>query len=235
MRSQHVSGRCSGLHPHSTAGRVAVQPLAAPRICMHAARPLRQQLKCHASSSDADDIMQKYGITPVGPGQSSSSKPAVVGRPGMPRLTQQCSTPLELAWISMFVAVISFAPSALRIFGNLCTVRGCPYHVFSSAACQCSFRPTLPLTSRAIFPLFVYVTAAAPAAPMSRPAGNGVFLLLLLNVVLFVLDHVMHLKGIQTLYLNHARPQWWQWVTHAFCHANFNHLSMNLFNLCVFG
>jgi hypothetical protein len=26
-----------------------------------------------------------------------------------------------------------------------------------------------------------------------------------------------------------------QWVTHAFCHANWGHLSMNLFNLCVFG
>jgi hypothetical protein len=26
-----------------------------------------------------------------------------------------------------------------------------------------------------------------------------------------------------------------QWVTHAFCHANWQHLSMNLFNLCVFG
>jgi hypothetical protein len=119
-----------------------------------------------------------------------------------------------------------------------------------------------------------------------------VFLLLLLNVVLFVLDHVLHVPGIQGLYLNHAKPQWYQvclylcvfllcvclcvtdsdpsceqqhswqcgrilaegqltfccccfvhaapvscvqWVTHAFCHANWQHLSMNLFNLCVFG
>lgn len=26
-----------------------------------------------------------------------------------------------------------------------------------------------------------------------------------------------------------------QWVTHAFCHANWTHLSMNAFNLVVFG
>ncbi|KAF6257841.1 rhomboid-like protease [Scenedesmus sp. NREL 46B-D3] len=78
-------------------------------------------------------------------------------------------------------------------------------------------------------------TASSSAAPLAKAAGNGVFLLLLLNVVLFVLDHVLHIKGIQGLYLNHARPQWWQWITHAFCHANFSHLSMNLFNLCVFG
>jgi hypothetical protein len=48
------------------------------------------------------------------------------------------------------------------------------------------------------------------AAPLSKAAGNGVFLLLLLNVVLFVLDHVLHIKGIQGLYLNHAKPQWYQ-------------------------
>lgn len=36
------------------------------------------------------------------------------------------------------------------------------------------------------------------------------FLLLLLNVVLFVLDHVLHINGIQNLYLNHAKPQWYQ-------------------------
>jgi membrane associated rhomboid family serine protease len=85
------------------------------------------------------------------------------------------------------------------------------------------------------FPATPLQASSSASAPLARAAGNGVFLLLLLNVVLFVLDHVLHLKGIQGLYLNHARPQWWQWITHAFCHANFQHLSMNLFNLCVFG
>jgi hypothetical protein len=49
-----------------------------------------------------------------------------------------------------------------------------------------------------------------PAAPLARAAGNGVFLLLLLNVVMFVLDHVLHVPGIQGLYLNHLKPQWYQ-------------------------
>jgi hypothetical protein len=43
-----------------------------------------------------------------------------------------------------------------------------------------------------------------------------VFLLLLLNVVMFVLDHVLHVPGIQGLYLNHLKPQWYQVrVTHS--------------------
>lgn len=65
--------------------------------------------------------------------------------------------------------------------------------------------------------------------------GNGVFLLLLINVVVFLLDHVAHLPAIKMMYLNHANPQWWQWLSHAFCHGSWDHLSMNLFNLCVFG
>lgn len=69
---------------------------------------------------------------------------------------------------------------------------------------------------RGVRQLFVCLHRVSPppppplAAPLARPAGNGVFLLLLLNVVLFVADHVLHLKGIQGLYLNHARPQWYQ-------------------------
>lgn len=71
--------------------------------------------------------------------------------------------------------------------------------------------------------------------PLAAAPGNGVFLLLVLNIAAFAADHLLGLRGMQQLYLNHAHPQWWQWVTHAFCHANWNHLSMNLFNLCVFG
>lgn len=51
---------------------------------------------------------------------------------------------------------------------------------------------------------------SCPAAPLSKAAGNGVFILLLLNVIMFVLDHVLHIKGIHSLYLNHAKPQWYQ-------------------------
>mmetsp|Transcript_33191 Transcript_33191/g.105816 ORF Transcript_33191/g.105816 Transcript_33191/m.105816 type:complete len:331 (+) Transcript_33191:21-1013(+) len=63
---------------------------------------------------------------------------------------------------------------------------------------------------------------------------NGVFLILLLNVGLFVADHLLHLP-LQFLYLNHARPHWFQFLTSSFCHANWGHLSSNLFFLYIFG
>ncbi|PNH10040.1 putative rhomboid protease ydcA, partial [Tetrabaena socialis] len=53
--------------------------------------------------------------------------------------------------------------------------------------------------------------------------------------LLFLADNLLHLPGCSALYLNHSRPQWWQFVSHLFCHGNFAHLSGNLFNLCVFG
>ncbi|KAF8065519.1 RBL11 [Scenedesmus sp. PABB004] len=77
---------------------------------------------------------------------------------------------------------------------------------------------------------------APESGPLSgAPAGNGVWLLICLNLAGFVADHVLHLPGAAALYLNHAHPQWWQWVTHAFMHANYQHLVGNLFNLLLFG
>jgi hypothetical protein len=67
-------------------------------------------------------------------------------------------------------------------------------------------------------------TPAATAQPVASPPGNGVFFLLATNVLLFVLDHVVHVPFLNALYLNHAHPQWWQWLSHAFCHANWSHL-----------
>jgi membrane associated rhomboid family serine protease len=29
---------------------------------------------------------------------------------------------------------------------------------------------------------------------------------------------------MKSLYLNHLHPQWWQWVTSIFCHANWRGL-----------
>lgn len=58
---------------------------------------------------------------------------------------------------------------------------------------------------------------------------------MLVNVVVFCLDHILHLPFLKQLYLNHAHPHWWQFLTHMFCHGNFQHLSSNLFHLCVFG
>ncbi|PNW71689.1 hypothetical protein CHLRE_16g664801v5 [Chlamydomonas reinhardtii] len=76
----------------------------------------------------------------------------------------------------------------------------------------------------------------SPRSPeVFSAAGNGVFVLMLLCVLVFIADNLLHLPGMSLLHLNHYKPQWWQWGTHLFCHANFAHLSGNLFNLCVFG
>ncbi|XXG63625.1 hypothetical protein AAC387_Pa05g1768 [Persea americana] len=64
---------------------------------------------------------------------------------------------------------------------------------------------------------------------------NGVFWILLLNIGIYVADHWFQLPVIKTLYLYHARPAWYQFVTSTFCHANWNHLSSNLFFLYIFG
>jgi len=61
-------------------------------------------------------------------------------------------------------------------------------------------------------------------------------LLLLLNALLFVADHVLHQRWVGSLlYLHHAAPQWWQFLTCTFCHASWAHLSSNAFFLLVFG
>lgn len=59
--------------------------------------------------------------------------------------------------------------------------------------------------------------------------------MLLLNLVIFVLDHQLHLPQIQRLYLDHIAPKWWQFITCSFCHASWAHLSSNTFLLYVFG
>jgi membrane associated rhomboid family serine protease len=49
-------------------------------------------------------------------------------------------------------------------------------------------------------------------------------------------DHVLHYPGVSALlYLHHSRPHWWQFVTCAFCHGSWEHLSSNLFFLLTFG
>ncbi|XP_077209937.1 rhomboid-related intramembrane serine protease family protein [Tasmannia lanceolata] len=64
---------------------------------------------------------------------------------------------------------------------------------------------------------------------------NGIFWILLLNLGIYVADHWFMLRGIKGLYLYHARPDWYQFITATFCHANWNHLSSNLFFLYIFG
>ena len=69
----------------------------------------------------------------------------------------------------------------------------------------------------------------------ARTSYDGVFALLFLNFALFACDHWGHMSFVKTLYLNHARPAWWQVATSTFCHANWAHLSSNIFFLYIFG
>lgn len=73
------------------------------------------------------------------------------------------------------------------------------------------------------------------AAGGSDTRGNGVYLLLLLNVVVFLADHMLLFRPLKALYLNHAAPQLHQFITHMFCHVDASHLMNNLFLLLVFG
>eukprot|EP00197_Chlamydomonas_leiostraca_P014666 CAMPEP_0202868426 /NCGR_PEP_ID=MMETSP1391-20130828/10874_1 /ASSEMBLY_ACC=CAM_ASM_000867 /TAXON_ID=1034604 /ORGANISM="Chlamydomonas leiostraca, Strain SAG 11-49" /LENGTH=234 /DNA_ID=CAMNT_0049548599 /DNA_START=244 /DNA_END=948 /DNA_ORIENTATION=+ len=86
------------------------------------------------------------------------------------------------------------------------------------------------------------LTGSGGGGPLSKPGhqkgqdvGNGVYMLMLANAAIFLADHVLHLPFMQSLYLYHAHPAWWQWVTHMFSHANWGHLSNNLFFLLTFG
>ncbi|KAL5783254.1 hypothetical protein ACOSP7_008283 [Xanthoceras sorbifolium] len=64
---------------------------------------------------------------------------------------------------------------------------------------------------------------------------NGIFWIILINLGLFVADHAFQVRSIKSLYLYHNWPVWYQFVTATFCHANWKHLSSNLFFLYIFG
>ncbi|XP_068652522.1 rhomboid-like protein 11, chloroplastic [Aristolochia californica] len=64
---------------------------------------------------------------------------------------------------------------------------------------------------------------------------NGIFWILLLNIGIYAADHWLQLREMKALYLYHAFPEWYQFITAAFCHASWNHLSSNLFFLYIFG
>uniref|UniRef100_A0A1D1XK86 Rhomboid-like protease 3 n=1 Tax=Anthurium amnicola TaxID=1678845 RepID=A0A1D1XK86_9ARAE len=64
---------------------------------------------------------------------------------------------------------------------------------------------------------------------------NGIFWILLLNLAVFVADHLFLLQQVKAFYLYHSWPVWYQFVTATFCHADWNHLSSNLFFLYIFG
>lgn len=64
---------------------------------------------------------------------------------------------------------------------------------------------------------------------------NGVFALIIINLFVFIADHLLGIGLIKNLYLNHSSPAWYQFFTAMFCHANWAHLSGNLFFLYIFG
>ena len=75
-----------------------------------------------------------------------------------------------------------------------------------------------------------------PGSKAKPQEYNGVFLLLLVNFAVFILDKQLGVAWISRhLYLHHAAPRAWQFVTGCFCHANFSHLSQNGVMLYLFG
>ncbi len=64
---------------------------------------------------------------------------------------------------------------------------------------------------------------------------NGVFALLLINFGVHIAA-TSFLPGLPSmLALSHLAPAWWQFITAAFVHANWDHLFGNAFSLLVFG
>jgi membrane associated rhomboid family serine protease len=65
--------------------------------------------------------------------------------------------------------------------------------------------------------------------------GNGVLALILVNLLFYVLDHLLGLAFMRSLYLPLDGPSAYQYLTSLFCHASFLHLSGNLVFLYLFG
>ncbi|GJQ14006.1 hypothetical protein GpartN1_g5797.t1 [Galdieria partita] len=72
--------------------------------------------------------------------------------------------------------------------------------------------------------------------PFARNTSEwGVFVLILVNLVLFVASRFVWPSLLSRLVLSHREPRWWQFVTYSFCHESWSHLSNNLFFLLIFG
>ncbi|XP_022981184.1 rhomboid-like protein 11, chloroplastic [Cucurbita maxima] len=134
-----------------------------------------------------------------------------------------------------------FSSSSLRFSSPL-------FHPLSSSISVAQFSNVLRLRARS--------TAAKPIAmckmndadlisqlELGKPLQNrkpekrvnGIFWIILLNIGVYVADHIFQVRSIGNLYLYHNRPAWYQFFTATFCHANWNHLSSNLFFLYIFG
>ena len=81
---------------------------------------------------------------------------------------------------------------------------------------------------------------SGPSTPTSSKKqdpgmGNGIFSLLLINFGIHIINYFWHPSWLSSLALAHWAPQWWQFITAAFVHANWEHLLGNAFSLLVFG
>jgi len=63
---------------------------------------------------------------------------------------------------------------------------------------------------------------------------QGVFILIFINFSIFLIKDVLHIP-LTFLFLNNTNPSWYQLGTSLFCHANYAHLSGNMFFLYIFG
>lgn len=97
--------------------------------------------------------------------------------------------------------------------------------------------PTLTLCNNNKSDMISQLEVAKPELNKREPEKrvNGIFWIILLNIGIFVADHFFQVDGIKALYLFHSRPDWFQFLTATFCHANWKHLSSNLFFLYIFG
>ncbi|XP_006394819.2 rhomboid-like protein 11, chloroplastic isoform X2 [Eutrema salsugineum] len=115
--------------------------------------------------------------------------------------------------------------SALELNSTKATLFRPPTVVKSRIACRFS--------QSDITPQFELGKPQDKRKPQKR--ANGIFWIILINIGIFVADHFFQVRSIKSLYLYHNFPVWYQFVTATFCHANWNHLSSNLFFLYIFG
>lgn len=65
--------------------------------------------------------------------------------------------------------------------------------------------------------------------------GNGVAALIGINILFYILDHVLGVRAMKLLYLPLDGAHLYQYVTSMFCHGSWLHLSGNLVFLYLFG
>lgn len=82
----------------------------------------------------------------------------------------------------------------------------------------------------------MFSSAEGPSSEKGKgDRHNGVFALVLVNLLFYAADHLLGLRFMQQLYLPLDGPSSYQYVTSMFCHGGWMHLSGNMFFLYLFG